>query len=79
MMVIPIERAYFQERNACFEGKILSVLAILTLMGPALYGQRQGKAGQEILMHAEPELARLWNQKEFAKAATFPACPTNRF
>jgi len=48
-------------------------------MGPALYGQRQGKAGQEILMHAEPELARLWNQKEFAKAATSPACPTNPF
>ncbi len=64
------ERAYGQERKACLVGNILSVLVILTLMRPALFGQGQGNPGQQVLQQVEPELERLWNQRKFDKALT---------
>jgi carboxyl-terminal processing protease len=70
MRVELCERAYVQERKACLAGNILSILVILTLMLPAVFGQGQGNAGQQVLQQVEPELERLWDQKRFDKAVT---------
>ena len=70
MSVKLCERAYVQERKACFGGKILPLIVILTFMRPALFSQGQGNAGQEILKQVEPELEELWNEKKFDKAVT---------
>src|SRR5512136_1368305 len=70
MSVILCERAYVHERKACFGGKILSLIVILTSMRPAVFSQGQGNAGQEILRQVEPELEQLCNEKKFDKAVT---------
>jgi len=70
MSVKLCERAYAQERRACFGGKILPLIVILTFMRPAVFSQGQGNADQEILKQLEPELEGLWDQKKFDKALT---------
>ncbi len=66
MIVNPIERAGAEERKAFLSGRILSVLVVLTLIGPTAFGQ--GSAGQQMLEQIEPELEQLWNEKQFDKA-----------
>ncbi len=68
MMVEPVERAHIRKRKVGFAGKVLSVLVILPLMRPAVFGQGRGNAGQQVLRQVEPDLERLWDQKKFDQA-----------